>query len=204
MNDARVIALAFVVGCIVEMPVGPVATLCIRQAIVIGPIAGLVTAVAPALADSLYGALGIIGSRGPLLFLAPHRTAVHIALGVLLFALALYFGRSALRPPAAEPVAPGALARGFAPALVLSFSNPAALIVAATLFTSFGGGTVRATQYPFIAAAMFAGAMLWWSIIAAIAARVRKHATATILRGMYVVCALVFFAAAIASFLSAR
>ena len=204
MGEARAIAFAVAVGFIVEMPVGPVATLCIRQAIVLGPIAGLVTALAPALADSLYGALGIVGSRGPLLLLAPHRSLVHVAIGVLLVALALYFGRSALRPPAPEEAATGALARGIVPALVLSFSNPAALVVAAAIFTSVGAGTVRASAYPFVAIAMFVGAMTWWTVIAAIAARVRRYATATILRAMYVACALVFFAAGVVSVLGAR
>lgn len=204
MGDARAIAFAVVVGFIVEMPVGPVATLCIRQAIVIGPLAGLVTALAPSFADSMYGALGIVGSRGPLLFLAPHLRLVHIAIGLLLCALAAYFASSARRPPVTEPAAAGALARGFAPALVLSFSNPAGLVVAATLFTSLGAGPVRAAQFPYVAAAMFVGAMLWWSLISAIAARVRRYATANILRVMYVACAAVFFAAGIASFVSAR
>ncbi len=204
MNDARAIAFAVVVGAIVEMPVGPVAVLCIRQAIVVGPLAGLVTALAPALADSLYGALGIVGSRGPLLWLAPHRSIVHVAVGLLLVALAVYFGRSALRPPAIDSAAAGALARGMAPALLLSFSNPAALVVAAAIFASAGVGTVRANDYPFVVVALFVGAMAWWTLIAAVAARVRKYATALILRAMYIICALAFCAAGLLSLIGAR
>lgn len=198
------IALALATGFVVEMPVGPVSALCIRQAIVLGPVAGLVTGLAPALADSIYGALGIVGSRVPLAFLAPHRVAVHVAIGLLLCGLALYFAVSAWRGPHVDEPSAAALARGVAPTLVLAFANPAALVVSGAIFTGVGVGTLHAGDYPLVVAAMFVGAMAWWSVVAAVAARVRKRATAGVMRAIYGTCGLVFFAAGIVSLAGAR
>ncbi len=198
------LALAFAAGFIVEMPVGPVSSLCIRQAIVIGPIAGFVSGLVPALADSLYGALGIVGSRVPLQLFAQHRAVLQIAIGVLLCGVAIAFALSARRPPQAPAAPAAALARGMLPVVVLAFSNPGALVVAAAIFTSLGAGRYGARDYPYLAAAMFAGATGWWALVASVAARVRKRATGLLLRGMYAACALVFFAAGIASFIGVR
>ena len=199
----RGLLLALGVGVVVEMPIGPVALICIRQAIVVGPLAGLVTAVIPALADSLYGALGIVGSRVPLTILAPHRTQVQLAVGLLLVALGLYFAYAASRPPQVEAPA-AAVARGIVPVLVLAFSNPGALVVAAAIYASLGVHSLGFAQYPFVVVAMFVGAMAWWTFLAAVAARVRRRATATIIRAIYVVCALIFVAAGVASIIGAH
>ena len=203
-GEASAVALALATGFVIEMPLGPVSSLCIRQAIVLGPAAGLITGLVPALADSMYGALGVVGSRVPLALLAPHRVAVHVAIGLLLCGLAAYFAYSAWRGPHLDEPSAGALARGLAPTLVLAFANPAALVVAGAIFAGVGVGTLHVGDYPLVVAVMFVGAMLWWSVVAAVATRVRKRASTGVMRALYYACALIFSATGIVSLLGAR
>ena len=50
------LALALVVGIVVSMPVGPTATLCIRQSFAHGMTAGMLTAMGAAVPDAVYAA----------------------------------------------------------------------------------------------------------------------------------------------------
>ncbi|MFM8988749.1 MAG: LysE family transporter, partial [Alphaproteobacteria bacterium] len=96
----------------IAAPVGPVGLLCIRRAITGGAAIGFASGLGAATADAAYAAMAALGTGAAMRFLDEHATAIGVAGGALLVALAA----SGLRRPAAEHAAPAADARGLASA----------------------------------------------------------------------------------------
>lgn len=196
-------ALALVVGILISMPVGPVATLCIRQTLAHGVPAGFVAAMGAAIPDALYGAVGVIGSRVPVEMFAAHRAAVHVTAGVVLLAYGVYVLRAPLRTLAASDDSASAgtmtLLSGFMASLVLSLPNPGSAVVAAAVFSAVGIAAPTAAAYPAVLGAVFAGTLVWWAIVITVIGRLRRSAAAGALQWIDRVCAVAMLGAGVLS-----
>lgn len=192
-------AWALVVGILISMPVGPVATLCIRQTLAHGMSAGFAAAMGAAIPDALYGALGVVGSRVPVEMFAAHRTAVHVAAGFVLLSYGVYVFRAPLRARAgADDSAPAGtmtLLGGCIASLVLSLPNPGSAVVAAAVFSAAQIAAPTAAAYPAALAAVFAGTLIWWVIVVSVVGRLRRNAAASALLWIDRACAVAMLGA---------
>lgn len=162
--DAATLLRGAAIGVAVAAPVGPVGLLCIRRALSGGAAIGFASGLGAATADAAYAAMAALGTGAAMRFLDEHATAIGVAGGALLVALAA----SGLRRSPAEQAAPAADARGLASAfgsvLVLTLANPATILSFVAIFA--GIGAAAATAPMSLAIGVFAGSAAWWLFLA--------------------------------------
>ncbi|MFM8992387.1 MAG: LysE family transporter [Alphaproteobacteria bacterium] len=162
--DADALLRGAAIGLAVAAPVGPVGLLCVRRTLSGGAAIGFASGLGAATADAAYAAMAALGTGAAIRFLDEHATAIGVAGGALLVALAA----SGLRRPAAEHAAPAADARGLASAfgsvLVLTLANPATILSFVAIFA--GIGAAAATAPMSLAIGVFSGSAAWWLFLA--------------------------------------
>lgn len=155
-------------GFSIAAPVGPINLLCIRRTICEGRLSGIVTGLGAATADAIYGfiaAFGVsllwdllIGNVGTLRFIG----------GVFLCFMG---ARTFFTRPPENPAQPRLSARthvgAFFSTLVLTLTNPMTIIAfsAAFLALGIGGAATDHASATAVVAGVFAGSILWWSIL---------------------------------------
>ena len=190
----------------VAIPVGPVGLLLIQRSLKVNHIAGAATGLGAALADALFGflaALGLVKLIGELdagrHFLRPLGS-----LALMIVGIHFYFQK----PPVleAKEVLTGPYQRRYwwdvISAFFLTLLNPTTIIAFAVLFA--GSDLIpevpREIQYFEISGGIFAGSLIWWLILVAIAEPVKRklnphsvHRFLQVLGVVLVVLALITF-----------
>jgi len=154
-----------VLGVSIAAPVGPIGLLCIRRTMERGRLAGLITGLGAAAADTIFALAAAFGlSVG---------TAVtncsgwlHVAAGVFLIALGL-------KMAAERPASGAAAAKGGSPlwwflsTFMLTISSPVTIlsfVAAFALLGPAGGGLASNLQ---MTLGVFAGSVAWWLALSA-------------------------------------
>lgn len=140
-------------GFSIAAPVGPIGLLVLKRSLEGGRTAGLACGLGAALADLVYGLLAASGVR----MAAGYQGPVAIAGGVCLF----YLAWKTWRAPVAESAARAA---GAATTFALTISNPMTILAFAAMVASAG-----AAAPTWFVAGVFAGSMLWWTILSSAA-----------------------------------
>ena len=153
-----------VVGAVIAVPVGPVGILCLRRSIFEGRLAGLVSGLGAATADSFYGIVAAFGLTFVANWLLGYEDWLRVAGGCYL----LYSGGSALLAPPQDKTGeePDAetLLRGFASTFVLTVTNPVTIVVFLGIFAALGLGGAQASllHAAILVLGVWTGSFLWW------------------------------------------
>src|SRR5688572_3055711 len=152
-----------VIGFVIAAPVGPINIMCVRRTIVHGRLAGVVSGIGSALADTILGAIAIFGMAFLADVLLEER--FWLALGGAIF-LAVLGVRSLTKPPPKLVSArdPTSLLGDFTSSLVLTLSNPITILSFFGVFAAFGvhpDGQIGPEDWAALLG-VFAGAMVWW------------------------------------------
>lgn len=156
-----------VIGVIIALPIGPVGLLCLHRTLSGGVRLGLLSGVAAALGDAVYGAVAALGLSFISDYLAHHRYLIQLAGGVLLVGMGSV---TLFKPHAPKRVEHSYqhLAGAFISIFLLTLTNPMTIIAFLAIFASFGLGHTH-TSFGHAAAVVigvFCGSMLWWTAIA--------------------------------------
>ncbi len=193
---------AFVVGFLLSIPVGPVASLVIRRTLARGLGAGIAAGAGVAFADAGYGALGAAGATSPF---AARLSSPSIAIGAALLLIVL--GVAIIRAPLPSDLASAATVRvkaaGFAGTFAVAMLNPGAIAIVAAAFAAVRVPPPNAGGYVIALAALFAGAMLWWTLLAGLLVRARERLGVRALRVLNVATGSVAIVAGAAAAVSA-
>ncbi len=155
------------IGFSIAAPVGPVGLLCIRRSLHDGRLAGFVSGLGAATADTLYGLVAAFSLTALTDLLVSHRAALQLVGGFFL----LYLGIQTLRarPPAqAAQARPSPnLAGAYFSTLVLTATSPVTILAFVGIFAglgvgSAGGGTFAALR---LVLGVFLGSAAWWLIL---------------------------------------
>jgi len=170
--------LGVVAGLSVAVPVGPVAVLIVREALVRGRSAGLAAAAGVATVDLAYAVLAVLLGTQVGRLLAGHeqwlRVGGAVVLGVVgLAGLVRWWSARRAGPdepvddPATAPGPPGGVLRVWARFVVVTVLNPATALIFATVATGLAGRLVAGTG-TLVAFAVGAGAasLAWQSGLA--------------------------------------
>lgn len=178
--DLTLISKAAVLGFMVAIPVGPVGVLLIQRSLAVSHLAGIATGLGAALADALFGYLAALGlvTLVEQLEVSKHFWRPLGSLALIL--VGVYFILQ--KPPKleVEEVLSGRYQRRYWWDMVSSFFltllNPTTIIAFAALFV--GSDLIpedpRRIQYIEIALGIFAGSLVWWMILVAIAQPVKR------------------------------
>jgi threonine/homoserine/homoserine lactone efflux protein len=163
------------IGLSIAAPVGPIGVLCIRRTLAHGRLAGLACGLGAATADSLYGCIAAFGLTAISNFMVSQASWLNLGGGVFLCYLGV---TTMLRPPAATQGPSGVedLGSAFASTLLLTLTNPMTILSFVAVFAGFG--LARSPSYPAagaLVAGVFAGSSLWWLILTAAVARLRRR-----------------------------
>jgi threonine/homoserine/homoserine lactone efflux protein len=166
--DPFIIALkGLMVGFAIAAPVGPIAFLCIRTTIKNGPVAGLSVGAGAAVADTFYAILGVFSLAMVKSFVTAYALPLRIAGGLFLLALGLMtiFSHSEREKPA--QVSGATLLKNFTGTFFLTMTNPATIFAFIAAFTALGFTLHDPVSAGIMVGGVFAGSMLWWTILSA-------------------------------------
>ena len=161
-----------VIGFSIAAPVGPVGLLCIRRSLYDGRLAGFVSGLGAATADSLYGLVAAFGLTAFTDLLFAHRTAIQCAGGLFL----LYLGVQTLRArPTAVAIGRPAtnLATAYFSTLAFTATSPITILAFVGIFAGLGLGTTSGQVFATLRLVLgvFLGSAAWWLILSSSASR---------------------------------
>lgn len=162
-------------GFLLAIPVGPVALICIRQALMHGLLFGFLTGMGAALADALFGYLAVYGVTALSENLILHSGSVRLVGGaaLLLFGI-LVFRQKTITTHARQPrnlVGSGIMT------FVLTLSNPAVLIAFGAIFAGVGIGhqPLSRALVGSLVIGVFFGSAAWWLSLSALSGLFRHR-----------------------------
>lgn len=152
------------VGFSIAVPVGPVGLLCIRRSLSDGRLAGFVTGMGAAAADTLYGLAAAFSLTALTNFLVDHRTSFQLCGGLFMLGLGVATLRSRPAASAADRPAhhPGV---AFASAFAITATNPMTVLA----FIGILAGLSHTASDPLsslrLVLGVFLGSAAWWLIL---------------------------------------
>lgn len=164
-----------VAGFLLAVPVGPVALICIRQALVHGVLFGFLTGIGAAFADALFGYLAVYGVTALSESVMSHSGSVRLVGGalLLLFGIAV-FRQKTLKTRGRQPrdLLPSAVAT-----FLLTISNPVVLFAFGAIFAGLGIAhePLGGAQVGSIVAGVFLGSSTWWLSLSLLSEGIRHR-----------------------------
>lgn len=166
--DTSLFLRGLIIGFSVAAPVGPIGVLCIRRTLAQGRLAGLVSGLGAATADSVYGAIAAFGLSAVASFLVGYQDILKLIGGLYL----LYLGyRTLISVPKEEThklKSEGPIS-SYLSTFFLTLTNPITILAFGAIFAGLG---LVAESRDFLSAMLtvvgvFLGSALWWFILSA-------------------------------------
>lgn len=168
--------LGLIIGVVTSAPIGPVGLLTIQRTLTQGRLAGILSGAGAATADAFYGALAGLSLSVVSSFLASARFWIHIGAGIL----CLWFGGRAiffrpLRHASTHRYSGRGLLWNYASSALLTLANPLTILFFIVVFTTLRLDHSNFTRLLSTVAGIFAGCLLWWTILALATARLHTR-----------------------------
>ncbi|HEY8293661.1 MAG TPA: LysE family transporter [Thermomicrobiales bacterium] len=176
--DLRFLIRGMIFGLSVAAPVGPMGVLCIRRTLADGRIAGLVTGLGTATADTCYGAVAAFGLTFVSSFLVNQQFWLRLIGGAFL----CYLGATTfLSRPAERPaiVRASGLRSAYFTTFALTLTNPLTILTFAAIFAGIGAGEMHGAygSAALLVLGVFLGSALWWLLLSSGTGLVRTKLT---------------------------
>jgi threonine/homoserine/homoserine lactone efflux protein len=159
-----------IIGFAIAAPVGPVGVLCAQRTLHDGRVAGLVSGLGAAVADTMFGLVAAFGLSVISDFLLNHQVWIRGIGGVVLIILGIKILVAGPGQPnnRAGPASANDHMSMFASTFVLTIANPVTIMTFAGIFAAFGvmKAVVTAIDAWVLVAGVFVGSSLWWLFIA--------------------------------------
>ena len=175
-------------GFAIAAPVGPIGILCIRRTLSDGRLAGFVSGLGAAGADTFYGLVAALGLTLIGKFLVEHKDWISVVGGLFLICLGILEIRTRPIDPSAPPPRPTGLVGHFVSTFFWTLANPLTVLSFIAIYTGLdvaGPGAVEPgavgppeRNYPGVTAlvvGVFAGSSLWWLLLSMSVGLFRHH-----------------------------
>ncbi len=169
-------------GLIIAAPVGPVNLLCIRRTLQNGWKSGVVSGLGAALADTVYGAISVLGINLVIQFVLREELWIRVIGGIILTGIGVAFY---CRPPRPlEAVENDSSANSdLASAFLLNATNATMVLSFPVVLAALGVGRQQSLlQTSVLVAGIFFGSMIWWNGLALASSRLRSLITSRTMR----------------------
>ena len=152
------------IGFSIAVPVGPVGLLCIRRSLSDGRLAGFVTGMGAAAADTLYGLAAAFSLAALTNFLVDHRTSFQLCGGLFMLGLGVATLRSRPAASAADRPAhhPGV---AFASAFAITATNPMTVLAFIGILAGLSHTAFDTFSSLRLVLGVFLGSAAWWLIL---------------------------------------
>lgn len=167
MQDWEVLLKGLAAGLAISASVGPVNVLCLSRTLTKGRKAGLISGFGAATADTTYGAIAGFSVQWVLGFLLREENWIRLFGGILLIALGVFYY---LRRPKGlrETREEKTTQSDWVSAFFLNLTNPTTVLSFMAVLTALGFTERAWWQGLTLVLGIFAGAMLWWTALAAV------------------------------------
>jgi len=186
------------IGVAIAAPVGPLAVLCIRRTMLLGPASGLASGAGAVLADAIFGAIAAFGVAAVYDLLIYYEHELRLLGGAFMLILGVVTARKP--PPKAGPTVHGGLASAFFTAFALMMTNPITIFAFLGIFAAFGivNQTLSIADSVTLLGGIAIGATIWWVGLTGVATACRRRFDLTSLGWLNKVSGglLIFFGAA--------
>jgi threonine/homoserine/homoserine lactone efflux protein len=175
MKEFELLLRGALAGLAISAPVGPVNVLCVSRTITKGRIAGIVSGVGAAAADTIYGSVAGFSITFIIAWLTRELFWIRLVGGVLLIAIGAvyYFKRPKSLEETKQNDSPGS---DIATTFLLTLTNPTTILSFLAVLAVLGLGERRHwTLTLFLVVGIFVGAMFWWSLLALISGYFRDR-----------------------------
>jgi threonine/homoserine/homoserine lactone efflux protein len=172
-----------VIGFLIAVPVGPINVLCVRRTIMHGRIAGIVSGLGSAGADTLFGAIAVLGLAALESVVFAERFWIALVGAAMLIVLGIRTLLAAPPQPSAAPD-PTSLLGDFTSTFVLTLTNPITILSFLGIFGAFGiHADDRIDQYDgLLLLGVFLGSTVWWLLLTGVIGVFHGHFNETGLR----------------------
>jgi threonine/homoserine/homoserine lactone efflux protein len=161
-------------GLAISAPVGPVNVLCISRTLTRGRLAGLVTGLGAATADTFYGAIAGFSISVVIGLLIRNEFWVRLVGGMLLIGIGVWYYFK--RPTPFEEARKESADSDYTTALLLCLTNPTTVLSFLAVLAGLGMRHHREWWLTLlVVAGIFCGAMLWWTTLTLVASRFRSR-----------------------------
>lgn len=166
MNNTTLFVNGAIIGFLLAAPVGPVGVLCAQRSLTHGRIAGLISGLGAATADTFFGLVAAFGLSVISDFIMEHQDWVRCVGGAALIGLSIKLVVSAPARAAQSNGTTDHLGNFFS-TFALTITNPITIMSFAFVFASFGvmSAVVTAIDAWILVGGVFAGSITWWLII---------------------------------------
>ncbi len=159
------------IGFAIAAPVGPIGLLCIKRTLSDGRLAGFVSGLGAAAADTFYGFVAAFGLTIIGDFLVDHKSGISVVGGAFLIYLGIAEWRVKPIDPAQSHLKPMGLVGHFVSTLFLTLANPMTILSFIAIFAGLDvagpGGQIGPPETEYVGmtalvTGVFAGSALWW------------------------------------------
>lgn len=164
-----------VAGIAISAPVGPVNVLCASRTLTGGKAKGILSGFGAAVADTIYGSVAGFSISFIINWLLKQLFWIRLIGGMLLITIGvIYYFK---RPKSLQEISSDeSMGSDFATSFLLTLTNPTTILSFLGVLAVLGLGHRRPwTLTIFLVLGIFAGAMIWWTILAFIAGHFRDR-----------------------------
>jgi threonine/homoserine/homoserine lactone efflux protein len=156
----------FIIGLLINAPVGPIGILCIRRSFTEGRALGFVSGLGVATVDAMYGVVAAFGLTFISNFLTHQQLWIRLFGGFLLLGLGIKILWTRSVKEVASPKATG-LVGTFVSTFFVTLTNPVTFLSIAAIFAGLGVPGVYGNYTPIIALVfgLFIGSTFWWLLV---------------------------------------
>jgi len=162
------------IGFAVAAPVGPIGMLCIRTTLERGRVAGFAAGIGAAVADAIYGAIGVLGVAAISGIIEAQRFWLELGGGIFVigFGIHLWVRKPNIQNGTDE--IPISLFADFLKTLLLTLANPATILTFMAIFAGVPGAALAEISHvPVIVLGILLGSGAWWLLLSQGIAEIR-------------------------------
>lgn len=164
--DSNFFLKGLIIGFSIALPVGPIGILCIHRTLIQGRVFGLVSGLAAATADAIYGCIAGLGLTFISNLLMEHKVGLHLIGGAFL----CYLGIKTFISLPAEKAAltkSSNIISAYASTLLLTLTNPMTILSFVAVFAGLGLASSSRNYHSVIILVLgvFLGSALWWLLL---------------------------------------
>jgi len=166
MNVLELLIKGILAGIAISAPVGPVNVLCMSRTLTKGRMAGLISGLGAATADSVYGAIAGFSISFVIQILLRDEFWIRLCGGFLLIGIGmLYYFK---KPNSIKEQKSNSAHSEFISAFLLNLTNPTVVLSFLAILAALGLGQHRPPLLTLmVVGGIFTGSMLWWIVLTA-------------------------------------
>ncbi len=162
-------------GLAISAPVGPVNVLCVSRTLTKGWLAGFISGLGAAAADTFYGAIAGFSISIVIGFLIREQSKLRFFGGILLILIGIYYYRKKPEPLSKQSEGDAAHS-DFVTTFLLNLTNPTTVLSFLAVMAVLGLSERRAAWLTSaMVGGIFVGSMIWWLILIGLTNKFRER-----------------------------